>query len=340
MARFGNHTVDNGGKDAFMNLIKATASKDTAVASQAKMDLAVALQEVLRQGIQSGDIVQGLFQVDSSGGESRYPLDVMAPGTEQLHRAFVMPSVGRIPNCQVEGDFFMIPTYKIGNSIDWSLDYAKDANWLVMRRCLQILNDGFTQKINDDGWHTILAAAADRNILVYDADANAGQFTKRLISLMKTTFARNGGGNSTSTGAKILTDVALSLEGQEDIRNWGVDQIDEITRNQIYNAGDSSDKLLRVFGVNLHSLYELGEGQAFQNYFTASLGGSLQASDVELVIGMDLRPTSNTFIMPVKDSPEIFNDPTAHRSGLDSYYGYLRAGFGVGDGRDCILASF
>lgn len=340
MGRFGTQRTNDEGREEFMNLIKATASSDRAVAEKASFELAKAIEDVIRKGIMSGDVTQGLFQVDGSDGEKKYPLDVLAPGTEHLHRAFVIPSVGRIPNCQVEGDFVMVPKYKIGNSIDWSLDYAKDANWLVMQRCLEILRDGFTQKVNDDAWHTILAAATDRNILVYDADAGQGQFTKRLISLMKTTVARNGGGNSTSTGGRMLTDVALSIEGQEDIRNWGVDQIDEITRNQIYNAGDSSDKLLRIFGVNLHSLYELGESQVYQNYFTSSLGGSLQASDVELVVGMSLGP-KNSFIMPVDpNGVEIFDDPTAKRSGLASYWGQARAGMAVLDCRDCILASF
>ena len=52
--------------------------------------------------------------------------------------------------------------------------------------------------MNDDGWHTLLVAGVDRNVLVYDADAADGQFTKRLISLMKTVMRRNAGGNTGS----------------------------------------------------------------------------------------------------------------------------------------------
>jgi hypothetical protein len=332
--------MNKEGQDAFRALLQATASKDRKQADEAKVEMASALSDVLRDGIMSGDIVRGLFQVDSSGGEPKYPLSFLAPGTEHLHRAYTIPSVGMIPRRQIEGDFVTVPIFKIGNSIDWSLDYAKDANWLVIRRALQVLQGGFDKKINDDGWHVIVAAATDRNIMVYDADANAGQFTKRLVSLMKTVFARNAGGNHTSFEKKRLTDLAMSLEGQEDIRNWGVDQIDEVTRNQIYNAGDNTDRLMRIFGVNLHPLYELGEGQEYQQFFTNKLGGSLQGSDVELVIGMDLRPESNTFIMPMKEDVEVFNDPSLHREGLDGYYGWARLGFSVLDNRDCILGSF
>lgn len=331
--------MDNG-QELFMKLIKATANKDQIVATAARMELATALAAVIREGVLSGDIVRGLFQVDNSGGEAKYPLDFLAPGTEHLHKAYTVPSVGMIPRRQVEGDFVTVPVYKIANAIDWSLDYARDANWLVVKRALQVLKSGFDEKINDDGWHVIIAAGTDRNVLVYDADANAGQFTKRLISLMKTNFSRNGGGNSTSVNRKVLTDVAISLEGQEDIRNWGVDQIDEITRNQIYAAGDNSDKLIRIFGVNLHPLFELGEGQIYQQFFTNQLGGSLQASDVELIIGMDLRPASNSFIMPIRDDVQMWNDSHLHREGLDGYYGWMRMGFGICDGRDVLLGSF
>jgi len=328
------------GKEDFLALLRATAAKDPRAAEAAKYEMAAAIAGVIREGIVSGDIVRGLYQVDDSGGDAKYQIDLLVPGTEHLHRGYTIPSTGRIPNRHVEGDFFYIPVFKIGSSIDWNLDFAKDANWMMVQRALTILKASFDKKINDDGWHTILAAGADRNIMVYDADANAGQFTKRLISLMKTTFARNAGGNSSSVGQKMLTDVALSLEGQEDIRNWGIDQISESTRTDIYNASDNSDVLLRVFGVNLHPLYELGENQEYQNFFTSQLAGSLQGSDLELVVGMDTRPASNTFIMPIRDEVEIFPDLTMHRAGMEGYYGTARLGFGICDSRDVILSSF
>lgn len=328
------------GQEAFMALLRSTAHPDQSLAQANRYEMASALRDVIREGILSGDIVRGLYQVDNSGGETKYPLDFLAPGKEGLHKAYVVPSVGMIPRRQIEGDFVMVPTYQIGSSIDWPIQYAEDANWLVVQRALQVLKAGFDQKINADGWHVIIAAAADRNIVVYDGDANVGQFTKRVVSLMKTTFARNGGGNSTSIGTKMLTDIALSLEGQEDIRNWGIDQIDEVTRNQIYNAGDNSDKLIRIFGVNLHPLFELGEGQEYQGFYSNQLGGTLPGSDVELMVGMDLRPESNSLIMPIRKELQIWNDPNMHREGLDGYYGRFSAGFSVLDSRCVILGSF
>ena len=183
-----------------------------------------------------------------------------------------------------------------------------------------------------------MAAAVDRNILVYDSDAAAGQFTKRLVSLMKTVMRRNGGGNSVTAPGR-LTDLYLSPEAIEDIRNWGVDQLDEVSRREIYTAADDGGPLTRIFGVNLHDVFEFGDGQEYQDYFTSDLSGSLEGSDVELVIGLD-QGANDSFVMPVKKEVEIFEDEALHRHQRQGYYGWAEIGFGVLDNRRVIAGSF
>ena len=204
---------------------------------------------------------------------------------------------------------------------------------------MQVLEAGFVKKMNDDGWHTLLAAGVDRNILVYDADAAQGQFTKRIVSLMKTVMRRNGGGNSGSLNRGRLTDVYLSPEALEDIRNWGIDQVDEVTRREIYQAGDDGAAITRVFGVNLHDMDELGEGQEYQKFFTDQLLGGLASSDSELVVGLDLS-ASDSFIMPIKQDIQIFEDDALHRHQRAGFYGWAELGFAVLDNRRILLGSF
>jgi len=170
----------------------------------------------------------------------------------------------------------------------------------------------------------------------YDSDAAAGQFTKRLVSLMKTVMRRNGGGNSTSLNRGVLTDLFVSPEAMEDIRNWGVDQVDEVTRREIYVAAD--DTLNRVFGVNLHDLDELGEDQEYQLFYEDVLSGTLPASDVELVVGLDMRKR-DSFIMPVREQVQIFEDDTLHRQKRAGFYGWAEQGFAVLDNRRVLLGS-
>ena len=56
-------------------------------------------------------------------------------------------------------------------------------------------------------------------------------------------------------------------EGIEDIRNWGVDEVDPTTRRELI-VSDSGLVLTRIFNVNLHTLDELGESQEYQNFYT------------------------------------------------------------------------
>ena len=327
--------------DHFIDLIKRSGSADRNEAVAAQRELAVALETPLRKGVLVGDVLDNIFEKIqmAPGSAAEFPLDLLAPGTEGDHVAYTNPGHGRIPERAVEGDYVMVPTYSVASSIDYLLRYAKEARWDVVGRAMQVLEAGFTKKMNDDGWHTLLAAGVDRNILVYDGDAAAGQFTKRLVSLLKTVMRRNAGGNSGSLNRGRLTDLYLSPEALEDIRNWGIDQVDEVTRREIYLSSDDGAAITRVFGVNLHDMDELGEDQEYQKFFTDQLGGAVESSDKELVVGLDLS-ASDSFIMPIKQDVQIYEDDTLHRHQRAGFYGWAEIGFAVLDNRRILLGSF
>lgn len=320
-------------------LLKTSGSFKKEESLAAVHEMAKALELPLRQGILNGNILGNIYETitltESSTPE--FPLDFLAPGTEKEFVAYSIPNHGYIPQRHVEGDYIMVPTYDIGASIDWNLKYARDARWDIVGRAMEVLEASFVKKLNDDGWHTVITAAADRNIVVLDSDAQTGQFTKRLVSLMKVVMRRNGGGNSASNNRGMLTDLYVSPEAMEDIRNWNVDQIDEITRRQIFVA-DGDNALNRIFGVNLHDLDELGEGQEYQLFYDNELGGTLPGGDVELVVGLDQRK-SDSFVMPVRESVQIFEDDTLHRQKRAGMYGWAEQGFAVLDNRRVILGS-
>jgi hypothetical protein len=327
--------------DQFIGLLKHAGSTDKVESLAAQREIAKALELPLRKGVLVGNILDNIFEVIQMepGTSTEFPLDLLSPGLEGDHVAYTNPGHGRVPERNVEGDYVMVPTYSITSSIDLLLRYMREARWDVVGRAMQVLETGFVKKMNDDGWHTLLAAGVDRNILVYDGDATAGQFTKRLVSLMKTVMRRNGGGNTASLNRTRLTDMYVSPEALEDIRNWGVDQVDEVTRREIYLASDDGAVITRVFGVNLHDLDELGESQEYQLFFSNELSGALASSDVELVVGLDLS-ASDSFIMPMKQQVEIFEDDTLHRHQRAGWYGFAELGFAVLDNRRIILGSF
>ena len=327
--------------DEFLSLLKQSGDSDINKASAAQREFAKALELPLRKGVLVGNILGNIFETINveAGSTTEFPLDLISPGLEGEHVAYTNPGHGRIPERSVEGDYVMIPTYSVASSVDYLLRYAREARWDIVGRAMQVMEAGFVKKMNDDGWHTLLAAGVDRNILVFDGDATAGLFSKRLVSLMQTVMRRNSGGNSASVGRGRLTDLYVSPEALEDVRNWGLDQVDEVTRREIYTASEGGAPITRIFGVNLHDLDELGEGQEYQTFFTSELSGSVQTSDTELVVGLD-QSTNDSFVMPVKEQLSVFEDPTLHRQQRAGYYGFAELGFGVLDNRRVILGSF
>ena len=305
----------------------------------ATSELAKALELPLRQGVMSGNILGDIFEAINlqPGATAEFPLDFLAPGTEKEFVAFTIPNHGRIPERHVEGDYVMVPTYDVGASIDWLLKYARDARLDVVGRAMEVLQGQFVKKMNDDGWHTLLSAGADRNILIYDGDASSGMFSKRLVSLLKVVMRRNGGGNSTSVHRGELTDLYISPEGHEDIRNWGVDEVDPITRRDLI-VGEGG-LLVRIFQVNLHTLDELGEGQEYQNFYTTDLSGTMPAGKNEIVVGLDLR-NRDSFVMPVRAPVQVFEDDTLHRQRRAGMYGWAEHGFAALDTRRVLLGAF
>lgn len=326
--------------DDMRALLKRAGSLDRTVAEPAHIEIAKALQEPLREGLFAGDIITDIFPVIKfePGVPTEFQLDPIVPGTQKDFYAYTIPKHGYVPQRHVEGDYVMVPTYDIGNSIDWLLKFSEYARWDVVGRCMRVFEAGFVKKANDDGWHTLLAAALDRNILVFDNDAGSGQFTKRLLSVMKVIMRRNGGGNSATPNRAKLTDVYLSPEGIEDMRNWGVDIVDEFTRREIFTADDGS--FMRVFSVNLHDLDELGEQQEYQNFYTNTLGGQLASGDLELIVGLDL-DKNDSFVSPTyRPGIQMFEDFQLHRQQRHGVYGWRNLGYAVLDNRRLILGSY
>lgn len=322
-------------------LLRLTASPNRDVAQAAQKAMAQALDAPLRQGIFDEDNLGGIYrrEVLAPGAQSNYPLDFVRPGTEDLDfTAITLPKQGRVPERHVEGDELWVPTFQIANSIDWSLRYARDARFDVVGRALRVYQMGYTRKINEDGWHTLLAAADARGLVVNDSAAQAGQFTKELVSKMQTAMTRNAGGNGQ---AGRLTDLFISLEAMEDIRAYDLSEIDDLTRKDILNS--TPEGLARFYGTTLHFMTEFGVGQEYQLYLTSVLGRSVTAvdpTDEEFVVGLDLS-TNDSFVQPIRQELQTFEaGPEMHRQQRAGVYGWMEHGFAVLDNRRVLLGTF
>lgn len=332
--------------------LKMTASPNHAERAVAQQTFAAELNAPLRQGVFDRDNVGEIFerQVLQPGAQANYPLDFVKPGDEENFIAFTMPKQGRVPERHVEGDELWVPTYRIANAIDWDLRYAEEARFDVIMRAIRVYEAGFVRKINSDAWRTILAAADGRGLVITAngaapftgstvvPTAAAGQFTKELISRMKTAMTRGAGGNG---NAGRLTDVYLSLEAMEDIRAWDVDEIDEFTRREIFVSREYG--LASVYGVVLHEMTEFGAGQEYEIFVSSTLGRAhqTQASVTcnEFVIGLDLS-TQDSFVSPIRKELETYEDPALYRQQRAGIFGWLEAGYACLDPRRVVLGEF
>jgi len=324
------------------DVLKKTASADRAESQQYLRAFAQQFAPVLKQAVFDEDTLGDIYTrvPVEAGATPRFPLDFIAPGTEDDFVSFTMPKQGRVPEKHVEGDELFIQTYKIANAIDWDLDYARDSRWDVIARALDVYKSGFTKRLNDDGWHVALATANSGGFMIEDSAAAVGNFTPGLIYRMKTIQKRR-------TRNGDLTDLYISSEAWEDIRNWSTTEVSDNVREKLFFAPDFKS-VGSIGGVNLHELRELGAGtggtaEEYQEYTVSTLGATLSTAtnnDEELVVGLDLSKR-DSFLMVERGEMETFETgEQLHRQGRAGYYGWMRVGFAGVDNRRAILGSF
>jgi len=333
-----------------LTLLRAMASRDQRKADAARQAFAQELISPLRRGIFDADNLGEIYspQVIPYGATASYPLDFVRPGDEDAYTAYTLAEQGRLPERRVEASEINVPTFKIGNSIDWDIKFMKEARWDVVQRALAVFEAGFVRKINSDGWRTVLAAAADRGLIVQangtaaftgsasclTTAASAGEFTKELVSRMHTAMTRGAGGNG---NAGRLTDLYLSLEAMECVRAWDATRIDEFTRREIFTSADKG--LAKVYGVIMHAMTEFGQDQEYDAFLETVLGLAKPGSTEQFCVGLDLS-TDDSFVMPIKEELEVYDDPNLTRFQRMGVYGWMRHGFACLDNRRVLLGAF
>ncbi len=316
------------------NLLRATASQDP-VGIAKRQEIVNFVSAAWRAGVLEPDLLAGIYDRIplEVGAEAKFPLDLYTTAKQGQYMAFVCPKEGAIPDKVVESDEVWVPTYKIANAISWALEYPRDARWDVIARALEVFSNGFVQKMNDDGWHVILKGAI-ANTVQQDTAATAGIMTRNLISLMQVYMKRLVSGVQNNGR---LTDLYISPEAVADLRSMTYAEVDDVTQRQLITQGE--DQLPQLYGVKLHELQQLGVGQEYELYVSSTLSTAHTNSDVENVIGFDLL-NRDSFVMPVRENMQMFDDPTLHRGARAGVYGWAEVGFACLDTRRVIRGSF
>lgn len=333
-----------------LDLLRAMASRDQRVANAARVAFAQELISPLRRGIFDADNLGDIYspQVIPPGATASYPLDFVRPGDEDTYTAYTLAEQGRLPERRVEASEINVPTFKIGNSIDWDIKFMKEARWDVVKRALQVFEAGFVRKINSDGWRTVLAAAADRGLVVEASGTaaftgsssclttapNPGEFTKELVSRLHTAMTRGAGGNG--NGGR-LTDLYLSLEAMECVRAWDATRIDEFTRREIFTSADKG--LAQIYGVIMHSMTEFGQDQEYDAFLETVLSLAKPGGTEQFCVGLDLS-ADDSFVMPIKEELEVYDDESLVRFQRMGIFGWMSHGFACLDNRRVLLGAF
>lgn len=336
--KFELNTVQS---EAMRKLLQDAGSNDPSVAIKSQRELAKAIETPLRKAVLSGDILSDIFSREdyTDGRIIQYPLDLLSPGKEGNYVAHVVPEQGKIPVNVVSSDSILnIPTFRIGSAIGCSRKFLRDAQWNVIARMAEILEAAFVKKNNDSGFNVLISSGVSRNVIAFDPDAAAGQFTPRLITLMKNLMRRNGGGNSSSINRGKLTHLFISPEAKDDIRSWNLNLVSDQVRTNIYYTTDNGVEVMKIFDVELRDIDELGVGQEYQAYYTTTLGKAMPSGDTEIVVGID-KSKNDSFMNPVRENLQIFEDNTLHRENRFELYGSMEGGYASLDNRRVILGS-
>ena len=128
----------------------------------------------------------------------------------------------------------------------------------------------------------LIDVGIDRNILCYDVDANTGQFTKRLLGLLKSSIHEK------------LTNVLISPFGfRQILQDWATDNP--------FAAIEEIDGTILVGNVLFHKSYELGKNSRGQNYFK-ECEGTMYCFHQEILIGVDLsKPLYPQYVTPLTE---------------------------------------
>ncbi len=156
-------------------------------------------------------------------------------------RGYTIPSPDKTPERHVDGDYLLVP---ISNTVSTDEDAAK----------------------------LIIAAGVDRNMLVFDNESSPGDFTIRLVNLMKNTMLRNGGGN-TSSSRNSLTDLFISKKYWSNTEN--------------------------IYGVQIH-LIEENYWDILKVFYEKTLDGTFHIKN-DFVIGVSAN-SKDTFVHPTCES--------------------------------------
>lgn len=256
--------------------------------------------------------------------------------------AYITPKEGMIPQRAIEGDEIFVPTFRMGNAIDWGLDYERDKRADVVMKAVEVFLRGFEQRIQDEEFKVLTYAASTNDDMddapMIDCDKEGG--VQETICTLRRRMTKNG---------SKLTHLFVEPETMSDLRH-------EVGKDHLSANTDDEDGLV-YHGIHVRVVPDISQyfwdlchntgknkpvASRYQpkSYkgFTGLLSNiwrmirlkkkplvRVSYANRPIMLGLDLS-SQDSFVMPIRGSFNVFHDPTLHRRQRNGLYGWMELG--------------
>lgn len=354
-----------------VELIKAMASKNRAVAYEAQVALAEFIGPVLAEVINNAPSLSNLFttlQFNADDNPS-IPLDLYYDISDEDYITVYSQSVaGGLPQNQVlpTASEMKIATYTLDSALSFDRRYAAKSRMDVVSKTFTRMAQEILLKQEKTSANLILTALAgaktNNKQHILTAGTN-GRFLlddlNRLFTLAKRINTSFSGGTPTNRASRGVTDLLVSPELVQELRSMAYNPINtkgsavagtaagnnngiaapESMRTDIYNSAGIPE----FYGVSIMEMNELGAGQKFNTVFNGvkATGPNNYAFDnatQEIIIGLDRsRESLIRAVATDSDNGSEFSltadDQYSIRQSKIGYFGSLEEGRMVLDNR-------
>jgi hypothetical protein len=305
-----------------IELIKAMASKDSAVATAAQEAFAALASKVVMEVIgQAGTASMIYRDMEYAADENpSIPLDLFYDQAAGYVSVWSQALNGGLASNSIEGVADMkLSTYRLDSAINIAKKYIRKSRLNVVAKGLERLSQELLLKQERNAWNVILKAlgeASTNNVKHTITSATESVFIpqdlNRLQTLMKRMNMSFANGTPDNKGNSKVTDLFVSYEITEAIRGYAYNPVNSVgsqstgpvtlpegARSEIWRAGGTPS----LWGITIHELAELGISRKyntlFTQYATSSIGhgGDFATADDELLLGFDL--VNDAFIRPI-----------------------------------------
>jgi hypothetical protein len=307
-----------------IELVKAMASKNRAIATEAQVALAEFIGPVLAEVINNAPTLSNLFtslQFNADDNPS-IPLDLYYDvNAEDYIEVYSQSAAGGLPQNQVLPTVseMKIHTYTLDSALSFDKRYAAKSRLDVISKTFTRLAQEILFKQEKTSANLLLGAlaAAQTNGKKHVQRANTnGRFLladlNELFTLAKRVNTSWLGGTPDARQGRGLTDIIVSPEVVQELRSMAYNPINtkgspaggspadgiaapEDMRSAIYNSAGIPE----FYGVAIMEINELGRGQRFNSIFdtvagstayTNAAGGNsavFDGANEEIIIGLD-----------------------------------------------------